>query len=231
MKYIAVIFDLFGTLIYKLSLRESTSVLRQMASVLSAPSDDFINGWFGTFNERGLGVFQSTEVNLEHICQKLGVPLEGNKIKVAARINLDYMVRSIRPRKDAGEVLTYLKSHGYKTGLVSNCSSSVPNILKSIPFTQLIDVAIFSAIVRMQKPDVRIYQLAAEKLVVKTECCLYIGDGDEHELTGAAEAGMHPVLISDPYEDSSDVHRVNAEQKEWHGPVISSLKGVLDLLG
>jgi putative hydrolase of the HAD superfamily len=231
MKYTAVIFDLFGTLINKLSLRESMSMLRQMTSVLSAPYDDFIHGWFDTFNERGLGVFQSTEANIEYICQKLGVPLEDTEIKVAAKINLDHMVRSIHPRTDAKEVLSDLKSHGYKTGLISNCSSSVPKILENMPFAQLIDVAVFSPLVYMQKADPRIYQLAAEQLAVKPEGCLYIGDVEENELTGAAKAGMHPILIRDPYEDSTDVHRINAESKEWHGPVISSLKEVLDLVG
>ena len=42
---------------------------------------------------------------------------------------------------------------------------------------------------------------------------------------------MHPVLIRNPYEDSTDVHRVNAEAAEWDGPVISSLKEVLALVG
>jgi putative hydrolase of the HAD superfamily len=65
---------------------------------------------------------------------------------------------------------------------------------------------------------------------VKPEGCLYIGDGDEHELTGAAQVGMHPVLIRDPYENRTDVHRVDAEAEKWEGPAISSLRDVLTLL-
>jgi len=230
MKYTAVIFDLFGTLINKLSMREHTGLLRQMASIVSVPSDDFVRLWFGTFNERSLGVFQSLESNIEYICQQLRVHPEDTKVTLASQINLDYTARSIKPRADATEVLSYLKSHGYKIGLISNCSASIPNILKNMPFAQMIDVALFSSLVGMQKPDPRIYRLIAKQLALKPEDCLYIGDGDEHELTGAAQAGMHPVLICDPCEDGADVHRVDSEAKQWNGPVISSLTEVLKLV-
>lgn len=230
MKYEAVIFDLFGTLINKLSLRQHTDVLRQMASVVSVPSDDFVRLWFDTFNERGLGVFQNLEANVEYICERLGVHLDDARIKFAAKINIEYTARSIKPRPDAVQVLSYLKSHSYKAGLISNCSTSIPGILKGMSFAPLIDVSVFSSLIGIQKPEPRIYRMAAERLAVEPEKCLYIGDGDEHELTGAAQAGMHPVLIRDSSEDSTDVYRVNAETEQWDGPVISSLTEVLKLL-
>ncbi len=230
MKYSAVIFDLFGTLIDKFSLREHQSVLRQMALVLSAPSDDFIQLWFDTFNERGLGIFQSLEANIEYICKKLELQTEGDRVKLAAKINIEYTASAMKPRPYASELLSYLKSHGYRTGLITNCSAEIPKIYNDTPFAHLIDVAIFSSLVGLQKPDLRIYQLAVEQLAVKPKNCLYIGDGDSQELTGASQVGMHPVLIRDPDEDSTDVHRVDAEAEEWAGPVISSLKEVLTLV-
>ena len=42
MKYEAVVFDLFGTLVPNMSLSEHRAVLTQMAQVLEAPPDDFI---------------------------------------------------------------------------------------------------------------------------------------------------------------------------------------------
>jgi len=231
MKYKAVIFDLFGTLIDKFSLREHRSVLRQMANVLSVSSDDFIQLWFDTFDERGLGVFQTIEANVEHICERLGVHSEDAQIELAAKINLDYTARGMRSRPDAEEVLSYLKTRGYKTGLISNCSTSIPEILKDMPFATLIDEAVFSSLVGLQKPDPRIYQIATDRLGVEPRECLYVGDGDSQELSGAAEVGMHPVLICDLDEDSTDVHRVDAEAKQWNGPVISSLREILTSLG
>lgn len=230
MKYKAVIFDLFGTLVDKFSLREHKGVLRQMASVLPAPPDDFIQLWFDTFNERGLGVFQTIEENVEYICGKLGIHPEDAQIKLAARINLDYAARTIKTCPHAMEVLSYLKSQGCKTGLITNCSASIPKILNDMPLASLIDVAVFSSLIGIQKPDPRIYEIAAQQLTVEPQYCLYIGDGDCQELTGAASVGMHPVLIRNPDEDSTDVHRVDYEADKWDGRVISSLKEVLTLV-
>lgn len=228
MEYKAVIFDLFGTLVDKFPLREHKSALSQMASVLSAPSDDFTQLWFDTFNERGLGVFQTIEENVEYICQKLNISLKDAKVKAAARINLDYTAQGMKLRPDAAEVLSYLKAHGCKTGLITNCGAEIPKILNDMPLAPLIDVVVFSALVGVLKPDPRIYKLATERLAVKPEHCLYIGDGDSCELTGAAQAHMHPILIHDPNEDSANVHRVDCEADKWQGPVISSLKEILD---
>jgi len=230
MKYKAVIFDLFGTLIDKFSLREGTSILRQMASVLSVPADDFAQLWFDTFDTRGLGGFKSIEANIDYICQKLVVQPGKNETKTAGKMHFDYTVRSLKARPQAIEVLAYLKSHGYRTALITNCSIEIPSVWSDTPFAPFIDVAIFSCSVGVQKPDPGIYKLALEQLAVSPGDCVYIGDGDCQELTGAAAVGMHPVLIRDPDEDSSDVHRVDYEADEWDGPVINSLGEVLNLL-
>ncbi len=199
-----------------------------MASVLSAPSDDFVRLWFDTFNERGTGVFKSPEANIEYICRQLGVRMEDTQIKLAAQIRFDFTVRSMTPRADAIEVLSCLKSEGYKAGLISDCSSEVPTIWKDTPFAPLIDVAVFSCLVGMTKPDPRIYHLAIDQLAVESETCLYVGDGSSQELTGAAQVGMHPVLIRIPHRDSADVHWIN--RQEWDGSAISSLKDILTLV-
>lgn len=229
-KYQAVIFDLFGTLVDKLSLREHKNMLGQMASVLSVPTDDFIKLWFDTFNERGLGIFQSLKENIDYICQKLNLPTADPQATRAAKINIEYTARSMKPRPYATELLAQLKSASYKTGLITNCGAEIPKITNDMPFAPWLDVAVFSSLEGVQKPDPHIYQIAVARLGVKPEDCLYIGDGDSHELTGASQAGMYPVLIRNPDENRTDVHRIDFEADEWHGPIISSLQEVLNLI-
>lgn len=228
MKYKAVIFDLFGTLVDNLSVREVDSVLRQMALLLSAPPDGFVRLWIDTYNKRGTGVFQSSEAAIEYICRKLRVHPEDTETKLAARIMFDFMARSMTPRPGAIEVLSHLKSDGYKTGLITNCSSEAPAIWKTTSFAPWIDVAVFSCSVGLRKPDPRIYCVAADQLAVEPETCLYVGDGASQELTGASQVGMHPVLIRVRYEKPADTNRLDRE--EWDGPVISSLRDVLTLV-
>lgn len=228
MKYKAVIFDLFGTLVPNMSLSEHRAVLTRMAHALSAPPDDFAQLWFDTFNERSTGIFQSPDDNVAYICRTLGVSVNETKVKLATRIRFDYSVQSMVPRSDAIETLSHLKYEGCKTGLISDCSAEVPAIWKDTPFVELIDVAIFSCSVGVKKPDPRIYQLTTNQLGIKPQECLYIGDGSSQELTGASQVGMHAVLLRLPDENGTDAHRIDSE--EWHGPTISSLKDVLKLV-
>ena len=229
MRYGAIIFDLFGTLVDNFSRREYESVLAEMASALGAPPGDFIRLWFDTGNQRDRGILQSPEGNIEYICRELGVDVEEDREKTAARIRSDCTKRVIVPRVDAIEVLSRLKSAGYKTGLISDCSSETPIVWRDTPLAPLMDATVFSCLAGVRKPDPRIYLLATEQLAVRPEECLYIGDGSSHELTGAASVGMHPVLIRVLYEDTPDALRIKEE--EWNGPRISSLAEVLDLAG
>ncbi|MFC2070971.1 HAD family hydrolase, partial [Chloroflexota bacterium] len=156
--------------------------------------------------------------------------VEDSRRNLAAAMRYDLTRNTMIPLPFALEVLTNLKEGSYRTGLVTDCSAEVPAIWQETPFAPLFDVAVFSCLAGIKKPDPLIYFLAAEKLAVKPEKCLYIGDGDSNELTGALAVGMHPVLIRDPKEDSADVHRIDAEAELWDGPVISSLKGIIDYI-
>ena len=230
MKYKAVIFDLFGTLIHNFNTEEYQTVLRSMASVLLASSDDFIRLWNETFSDRCTGILKSPEGNIEYVCRELGVSIDSDQTSEAALIRYAQTRSTLIPAPGAIETLTRLRMEGYKTGLVTDCSDEAPSIWPDTPFAPLFDVTVFSCQAGIKKPDPRIYRLAAKQLEVEPENCLYVGDGSSQELTGAAAVGMHPVLIRDPEEDSSTVHRVNSENEEWDGPVISTLSEVPDLL-
>jgi len=228
MKYAAVIFDLFGTLVSNFPAPVYEQMCREMALALGVPADEFIRLWFGTFDQRMLGIFMSTEECVEYICRQIGIAPGDEGIRKAARIRNEVLAREMTPRPDAVQILSYLKSEGYKLGLLSDSSGEVPELWNDSPFRPFFDITVFSCLAGVKKPDPRIYLLATEQLAVRPEECLYIGDGSSHELTGAANVGMHPVLIRVPYEDEPGVRRIDPEQ--WNGPRISSLTAVLTLL-
>lgn len=228
MKYDAVIFDFFGTLVPNFSLREHQDILRQMAAIVSAPANDFLRLWLDTFDRRATGTFPGPEANIEYICHELGVPVEHIGVEQAARVRSSYTAQAITPRPEAIATLSCLKSSGYRTGIISDCSAELPAIFQDTPFAPLVDVPVFSCVAGMRKPDRRIYQKAATLLGVAPQACLYVGDGSSQELTGASRVGMHAVLLCLPDEDGADEHRIDSE--EWHGPTISSLTDVLRLV-
>jgi putative hydrolase of the HAD superfamily len=135
----------------------------------------------------------------------------------------------INVRPDAVQVLSKLKSEGYKTGLISDCSNEIPATWEKLPLAPLIDIAAFSCVEGITKPDPRIYQMVTDQLDVQPQDCLYVGDGSSQELAGAARVGMSPVLIRVPGDgDYDNPYRIKSY--EWDGPKISSLSEVLRLL-
>lgn len=218
MKYKAVIFDLFGTLVYKFPVNESIGVLREMAAVLRVPEEDFIRLWFGSFNERHSGCFPDLEADIDYVAQKLGIRADGEQLRTAAQINLDYVATHITAKPGAVELLSGLKEKKYRIGLVSNWSDEVPTVWQDIPLSMYFDVSVFSCKAGIMKPDPRIYRMAIEQLGVTPGECLYIGDGDSSEISGAAAAGMGAVLVGE------------RKPEKWAGKTITSLREVCDLL-
>jgi putative hydrolase of the HAD superfamily len=227
MKFKAVIFDLFGTLIDNFSTEEHKAVLSSMASVLGAESHSFIQSWFNTFQMRSLGTFKSVEENIIHVCKELNIRPKDKEIEKAAEIRFGYTKMSMVPKIGAVETLSTIRKLGYKTALISDCSTETPRVWDETPFSTLFDVTIFSCLVGIKKPDIQIYKLACDGLYVSSRHCLYIGDGSSNELSGARSAGMFPIQIQDPRE--ADAHRIDEEP--WEGERISQIPEVLKMLG
>lgn len=225
MKYKAVIFDLFGTLIKNYPLAESHAVLRRMAMELSIPAESFIEKWDEAFPDRMTGVLRNFQHCIESVCKKMGVPVTDETIELAANIRLQLNIYETAPRDEALEVLSNLKKSGLKTGLLSDCSSETVLLWKDFPIAPLIDSPVFSCVEGTKKPDPRLYRKAAENLGVSQEKCIYVGDGIGQELHGAAGTGMFAVQILVPGEDDYDRYR-----GDWNGPVITSLREVLNLV-
>jgi putative hydrolase of the HAD superfamily len=129
------------------------------------------------------------------------------------------------PRPDAAVVLSALKQKQHKLGLISDCASETVVFWENIPIRPFFDTVVFSCVAGVKKPDPRIYHLALERLKVKPQDCLYVGDGSSHELTGARKVGMHPVQIHVPGEIVYFL-----DEDDWDGPPISSLSEILDLV-
>jgi len=223
-----VIFDLFGTLIENLRRPAFEAMLAEMALVLSAPAEGFKENWENSWEKRSVGFFPSLEEDLQNICRSMNAQPGISNIRRAADIGRDFTRNLLlNPRPGGLRTLTGLKESGYRTGLISNCATTVPPVWPDSPMATLIDAPVFSCTVHLRKPDVRVYQLACGKLGLPPGQCLYVADGNQGELTGATGAGLHPVLFSGPDEDPYDEGK---DRREWRGQTISSLEEVLSIL-
>lgn len=225
MRYQAVIFDLFGTLVPNLSLPKHKAVLAEMARALGVPAEPFVRGWLTTGPLRMSGAIPTPEDNAALICRDLGVAPDPEALSAAGRIRRAYSARSLLPRPGSVEVLVRIREGGRRIGLITDCSSEVPPRWDQTSFHPLVHATVFSCVERTCKPDPRLYHLACERLGVIPGACLYVGDGGSRELSGAAAVGMRPVLI---VEKDPDAHRFGAEA--WAGERISALSEVPALL-
>ncbi len=227
MNYRAIIFDLFGTLV-----NDFMSVAGQshdeLAVILGVPYEPFMKQWRDITGRRTLGEFQTVEASIEYVCGTLGAAVTPAQMTKAVEFRLEYTRRALVPKPDAVATLQQLRNDGFKIGLLSNCSIEIPILWPETEFVGLIESPIFSSRERLKKPDPRIYQIACERLGVGPEDCLYIADGENHELKAAAAFGMISVLIRPKsHESRGDLRQ---EAKEWQGLTISALAEVLGLI-
>ena len=228
MRYDAILFDLFGTLVDNYSHQLLANVLAAMAEALGVPTEAFVHLWSGkTWPMRLLGRFATLEDTLLYICRQLQIEVTPAQLERACAIRLAYTTQSLQPRPDTISTLQRLKDTGYKLGLISDTSIDVASVWPATPMAPLFDCAIFSCIVKIHKPDPRIYQLACEQLSARPDHCLYVGDGGSNELAGASELGMTPVLILTETERT----RTSNLRKDriWTGLRVSTLHDVLPL--
>ena len=227
--YKAVVFDLFGTLVGTFSSSAHDIVLENMAKTLGVEIGAFAQLFdYDMRKAREMGNFPSIEENIKVACKQMGVNPSATTIDKAARHRFDFMKDALDPRNDAIQTIVQIKSKGYKTGLISDCSPEVPMLWSETPFAKIVDVPIFSCEVGIKKPDQRIYKLLCDRLGVKPEECLYIGDGDSSELEGAIEVGMDPVLIRIKGEDAYDRDRPLVDH--WKGKKISVLSDIMQFV-
>jgi putative hydrolase of the HAD superfamily len=227
MTFEAIIFDFFGTLVDDF-VSSVGQMHQEMAAALAVPYEQFMQVWRQTSEMRIVGAFETVEANMKYVCDAMNVHPGPKQMAKSIEIRMKYIRQALQPMPGATATLSQLKNQGYKLGLVSNCSIEIPILWHETAFANFIDIPIFSGRVRLRKPDPRIYHLACERLGVAPESCLYIADGEDHELAAAAKVGLHPVLVrTSSQENTSKSHQ---EAREWQGTTIAGLVEVLELV-
>ncbi|HEY3142962.1 MAG TPA: HAD family hydrolase [Acidimicrobiales bacterium] len=109
------------------------------------------------------------------------------------------------PAPGAAEALARLESAGYPLAVVSNSShGQIERLLTEFglcgtsgPGARMA-VVLDSHVVGIEKPDVRIFELAARALGTPPSRCTHVGDSVSVDVVGAEAAGMAAIHI-DPY--------------------------------
>lgn len=132
--------------------------------------------------------------------------------QVADRIGMSYeewhvtIEQGERPNE---ELLTYIAElkKNYKTAILSNANHGTMQRRFSPEQLKLFDQSIVSAEVRLIKPDLEIYQLAADRLGVETSECVFTDDSPLY-CEAARASGMQSIWYQDFKQFRSDLEDI-----------------------
>lgn len=106
----------------------------------------------------------------------------------------DTMPKQWLPVPGAVELLRVLKSRGHQVGLLSNTALDVRPRLAELGLLAYLDTVVLSFEEGLVKPDPRIFRLAADRLGIPADQCVFVGDTPQVD-GDAVHAGMTSLLV------------------------------------
>jgi len=103
------------------------------------------------------------------------------------------LVSNVQLEQRMFDVVTKARAAGLRTGMLSN-SWGRTDYGALVDF---FDGVVISGAEQMRKPDARIYRLAAERVGVEPEACVFVDD-IARNAEGAVAVGMHAIHHTDP---------------------------------
>ncbi|WP_327031720.1 HAD family hydrolase [Micromonospora ureilytica] len=213
-----MIFDLFHTLVQGAD-DERDRVVGEMALMVGVAPAALVAAYHATWRDRL--VRWDVEETVSILAGRLGgaptneqVTRAGGHRRALARRVLDGVSTATL------DVLDALRDDGHPLALISNATSETAEAWPQSPLARRFDVAVFSCDVGLAKPDLAIYHTAVGRLGVAPADCVYVGDGADGELAGAAAVGM-TVLRTTEHNDTDP---------SWGGQAFATLGDLPALL-
>ena len=206
-----VIFDMDGTLIDSMGIwSEIDGKLIKIISTIAVPKIDF-----GEERDRKLKEYSNCEDPYLEYCNFLKEKYHSNKSKeeikkIRYEIADSYLREKIDYKKDAEEVLKYLKKKGYILVIASTTGENViniyknynKNIIKKANLTDIFSLIYSKEAVKNIKPNPEVHYKILKELKVKPEECLVVEDS-VIGVEAANRANIEVAVIYDKYSDNN----------------------------
>ncbi|WP_155370102.1 HAD family hydrolase [Catellatospora vulcania] len=214
-----ILFDLFHTLLDGADAQRDRVVAR-MGEIVGVDPSALVRAYHDSWPERL--VRWSAEETVRVLAGRLGVAPSAKQVARAAALRLELASWLLNSAPSSTLVaLDGLRAAGWRLGLVSNATAEVAEAWPGSGLSRRFDAAVFSCEAGVAKPEPGIYRAAAAALGVAPSGCVFVGDGADGELAGAAAVGAAVVRTAE-FVDRSRV---------WAGPVVGSLAELSQLLG
>lgn len=223
----AILFDLFGTLVPAFSRRRHDAVLESCATHVGLPTGRLADLSAESYGERVLGRSGDFVEQLAGWAADHGLAFGPEQETECRRSYREFVRTALTPSASTVDALRTLTGSGVRLVLVSNANPDVARAWPASPLARYFDGAVFSCEVGVAKPDPLIYRHALG-LLPPSARSLFVGDGSDHELEGAAAVGLEAILLTADLSDAYDDRRAHLDG--WTGPGISALAELVDLI-
>jgi putative hydrolase of the HAD superfamily len=188
----AVIFDFFGTLTPGTPAGAWLDQASQVAAAMGVDGQALYAAFHDSYPERATSALGDLPPTMRTLAGRLGIQLTAAQLDAACRVRRQAQRELFTLRPDAVPVIEWLRQRGLKIGVLSDCSTELPEHWPELPVSALVDAAVFSCTAGFRKPDPRLFSLVTGKLRVDPGDCVYVGDGGGRELSGARHARRAP---------------------------------------
>ncbi len=213
-----VIFDLFNTLIHGAD-DERDRVVAEMALMVEVAPAALVAAYHDSWRDRLIR--WDVEETIRVLAGRLGADPNDSQVTRAGE-HRRALARRILGTVSAVtlDVLDILRADGHPLALISNATSDTAEAWPHSPLAERFDVVVFSSTVGLAKPDPAIYLAAADRLGAGPAECIFVGDGADDELAGAAAIGMTTLRTT----------QFNDTDANWDGPAFATIADLPALL-
>ncbi|MEM2108071.1 MAG: HAD family hydrolase [Candidatus Bathyarchaeia archaeon] len=213
----AAVTDYIGTLVnaqhYSMAASRRTLHKALVEAGLETEYEKFLEAYQRAHEKyRVIRYEQFREVtNAVWVCEALNdagckTSIEDPRVKSALNVFFKDYVDSLELRPYAKKLLTKIKAH-CKIGLVSNFTYApvVYASIRKLGINQFFDAVVVSEENGWRKPHTQIFRDTLEKLHVRPEETVFIGDSPLEDIKGAREVGMKAVFVASQFYSLKDL--------------------------
>lgn len=224
-----MVFDFYATLSDPSAEPERQAASLPVAEALGVEPAAFWAAAVASYDARARGTLGDTRATLAELARRCGGRPDSRAVGRALRRHHEAYADIARPHPAALDLLAGLRRMGWRVGVLTDCSTELAELWPDLPWAGLVEAVTFSAVLGRRKPDPTGYRQVAADLNTREEACWFVGDGGNHEHTGAAAVGMRPVLVANTAYGVADL-RMNADPGR-PADVVDDLTEIRALLG
>jgi len=153
---------------------------------------------------------QALELVTQHDAGSVTKDQYANGLAKLAGVSLEVVYEHMSANKPNKLLLDYIRKElkpKYKVSVLSNAGDNYISQVLNPADLDMFDDIILSYQYGMVKPQVEIFELAAERLGVLTTECLFIDDSQSH-CDGARRAGMKTIFYKDLFDFKKQIGKI-----------------------